>query len=195
MCMLHPYIFSAFQSKVVGIWDVHVPCCPYSPCFCTSWYCHPYFTLQYTLVFIHVPVTVPFCCRWDHWECYGWQYLPSSCFWQFWWRNAAHTQFMFRPCLHRYQKEMILQWKPSNLALWNADTLLLQLLTSGTACIAYSILIPEMRTPRYSVKRTLGLAPTVSLPMQTHPYSAMDTLATNLWTHLLNKQREELEAK
>ena len=30
---------------------------------------------------------------------------------------------------------------------------------------------PEMWTPRYSVKRTLGLAPMVSLPIQTHPYS------------------------
>ena len=30
---------------------------------------------------------------------------------------------------------------------------------------------PEMRTPRYSIKRTLGLAPAVSLPIQTHPYS------------------------
>ena len=30
---------------------------------------------------------------------------------------------------------------------------------------------PEMRTPRYSVKRTLGLAPTVLPPIRAHPYS------------------------
>ena len=30
---------------------------------------------------------------------------------------------------------------------------------------------PEMWTPRYSVKWTLGLAPTVPPPIQTHPYS------------------------
>jgi hypothetical protein len=35
----------------------------------------------------------------------------------------------------------------------------------------HTIRTPEMRTPRYSVKRTLGLAPTVSLPIQTHPHS------------------------
>ena len=35
----------------------------------------------------------------------------------------------------------------------------------------HAIRPPEMRTPRYSVKRTLGLAPTVSPPIQTHPYS------------------------
>ena len=33
------------------------------------------------------------------------------------------------------------------------------------------IRIPEMRTPCYSIKLTLGLAPAVSLPIQTHPYS------------------------
>ena len=30
---------------------------------------------------------------------------------------------------------------------------------------------PEMRPPRYSVKRTLGMAPTVPPSMQTHPHS------------------------
>ena len=35
----------------------------------------------------------------------------------------------------------------------------------------HTIRPPEMWTPRYSVKRTLGLAPTVPLPIQTHPYS------------------------
>ena len=30
---------------------------------------------------------------------------------------------------------------------------------------------PEMRTPHYSVKQTLGLAPAVPPPIQTHPYS------------------------
>ena len=35
----------------------------------------------------------------------------------------------------------------------------------------HTIKPPEMWTPRYFVKRTLGLAPTASLPIKTHPHS------------------------
>ena len=35
----------------------------------------------------------------------------------------------------------------------------------------HTIRIPKMWPPRYSVKRTLVLAPIVSLPIQTHPHS------------------------
>jgi hypothetical protein len=35
----------------------------------------------------------------------------------------------------------------------------------------HTIRTPEKRPPRYSVKRTLALAPTESLPIQTHPHS------------------------
>ena len=45
-------------------------------------------------------------------------------------------------------------------SVWNAISIDLHIIRT-----------PEMRTPRYSVKRTLGLAPTVSPPIQTHPYS------------------------
>ena len=37
---------------------------------------------------------------------------------------------------------------------------------------------PEMQTPHYFIMCILGLAPTVSVPIQTHPYSGH--LATNL---------------
>ena len=50
----------------------------------------------------------------------------------------------------------------------NADTL------HGPECYLHrlhTIRTPEMQTPRYSIKRTLGLAQTVSPPIQTHPYS------------------------
>ena len=50
---------------------------------------------------------------------------------------------------------------------------------------------PEMWTPRYSVKRTLGLAPTVSPPIQTYSYCRQ--FGTFL-IHLLNIQ-QELEAR
>jgi hypothetical protein len=35
----------------------------------------------------------------------------------------------------------------------------------------HTIGTPEMRPPRYSDKWTLAMAPTVSLPIQTHPHS------------------------
>ena len=43
-----------------------------------------------------------------------------------------------------------------------------------------------MQTPRYSVKRTLGLAPTVSLAMESHPYSGH---VHNKFVDSLAKQR------
>ena len=49
-----------------------------------------------------------------------------------------------------------------------------------------------MQTPRYSLKRTLGLAPTVSPPIQTHPYSRH--FGTNFVDSLVIKQ-QELEAR
>ena len=38
---------------------------------------------------------------------------------------------------------------------------------------------PEMQTPHYSVKWTLGLAPTVLSLIQTHPYSGQLQIGTN----------------
>jgi hypothetical protein len=56
------------------------------------------------------------------------------------------------------------------------------------------ILAPEMRILRYYhyAKWTLGLGPTVSLPMQTHPYSGH--VGSQFVDLLVNKQQEELDA-
>ena len=45
------------------------------------------------------------------------------------------------------------------------------LVRNATSIDLHTIRTPEMRPPRYSVKRTLDMAPTVSLPIQTHPDS------------------------
>ena len=44
-------------------------------------------------------------------------------------------------------------------------------LVRNTSIDLHTIRTPEMQPPRYSVKQTLHMAPTVSLPMQTHPHS------------------------
>ena len=49
----------------------------------------------------------------------------------------------------------------------------------------------EVQTPRYSIKRTLGMAPTISPPIQTHPYSGH---FANKFVDSLDKQQEELKA-
>ena len=51
-------------------------------------------------------------------------------------------------------------------AIWT-----LHLVRNAISMDLHTIRTPEMRTARYSIKRTLGLAPTVSPPIQTHPYS------------------------
>ena len=47
----------------------------------------------------------------------------------------------------------------------------LHLVRNAISIDLHIIRTPEMRTPRYSIEWTLGLAPTVSLPIQTYPYN------------------------
>ena len=45
------------------------------------------------------------------------------------------------------------------------------LVQNATSIASCTFRTPEMRPPHYSVKRTLHIAPTVSPPIHTHPYS------------------------
>ena len=68
----------------------------------------------------------------------------------------------------------------------------LHLVQNAISIDLHAVRPPEMWTPHYSVKRTFGLAVTVSPPIQTHPHSKH---FGSIIVDSLVKQQEELKAR
>ena len=70
-------------------------------------------------------------------------------------------------------------------------SMIMRLVQNAISIDLPTIRTPEMQTTHYSIKRTLDMAPTVSSPIQTHPYSGH---FGNKFVDSLAKQNKELEA-
>ena len=111
------------------------------------------------------------------------------------WRNDWIRYFMICRyiCVMLLSYMIVIMCIPDNvrsLMLWSINIIMLQFCLADTPGMRTSTIMwtlylvwnaisldlhtnrpPEMRTSCYSMKWTLGLAPTISLSIQTHPYS------------------------